>query len=286
MRRLRNTTVLAAAVAAALATFAPAAGAAPVDLDDPFLLIGAGPTIWDSQTQQPGCEASSAYTPVYEGASYAGRRLRASIFSGGGALLNFDGADFDDLDGVGDYRAKSRTLRVGPTNLFDVRVSRQETARGPWLRSLVRLTNTRDTPYSGFVIFESRLDLTTSPLATSSGDQTFTAADRWVIPAIPPDSADSWYDYQQVGIAFAGRGARQGITDVTQNPALTSCYSARLELRLPPGATRYMLFFHEQHTTRKAVRDAIRKYDRRTLTKPLLRGIPKQVRARVLNWDL
>ena len=89
-----------------------------------------------------------------------------------------------------------------------------------------------------------------------------------------------------VGFALFGKGAGEKVSTVDFGPPSYQCVTVDYEVTVPPNQTRYMLFFTEQHTSRSTAEGSIAKYDRAHLSEDLLRGIPDDVRNKILNWDL
>ena len=144
----RLSVLLFLALCGSIAT-AGAAGAATRQVAvDGFTLQGSGPTIWDGANDDfaggrfdvDGCSVRDGYSPVKEGASFEGRRVRASGFDFGAMFGNGLGQiAIYPANGKGRFDPKANTLAVGPTSINGLSMSRKDTATGARLRSLIKL---------------------------------------------------------------------------------------------------------------------------------------------------
>jgi hypothetical protein len=289
----RLSVLLALAVCGVTATAGAASAATRQVSVDGFTLQGSGPTIWDGANDDftggrfdvDGCSVRDGYSPVHRGASFEGRRVRTSAFDNGAMFGNgLAQIAIYPANGKGAFNNRTNTLAVGPTSISGLSMSRKDTATGGRLRSLIKLRNSGTTTVNTAVTWDSRMSLAGPSLATSSGDASFTEADRWLVegPSTPP----VYYDDQVVGFALFGKGANEKVATVDFGPPSYQCVTVDFEITVPAGETRYMLFFTEQHTSRSTAERAIAKYNRAHLSDDLLRGIPGDVRNKVLNWDL
>jgi hypothetical protein len=278
------TSLAAIGLLAALSASAPLAHGATRKLDT-FSLV-AGQRGWDSRTGTTACPMGlTGYTPVENGASLAAGTLRGDAFDGG-LLFGVDGNGFDDGDGKGQFGRRANTLKVGPTATGGLRVARSETASGPYLRSLVTLRNTGGAAFTGAISWESNLGSDGDEItqASSSGDKAFTTADRWVVSGESPPLRNP-IDPVLV-FALHGRGAVEKVDEVSQGPG-TGCLRVEFQgVRVPSNATRYLLFYTEMHPATGGATRSARKYDRRGLSRGLLKGIGAGTRAKILNWSL
>lgn len=289
---------LLAALALALAFTPAAAGAGrQVRIDsDAYMLRAKGPALFDvfQEAEATVCSAGSMLTPVYTPVG------DGQLFSGGWFE---DGFDYgltvviagDDYSAPGNrVRAEGDTVRAGARNLGGLRVSRVDAAlrSGPVLRSLVRLRNPSGAPVSRTVTVASDLgtdgqtagDQAETIHATSSGDQAFTAADRWLVSG---QAQATPYGDPFLTHVLAGKGAATPIAAVQQAPGpLSGCVEVTYDVTVPARATRYLLLFAELNPT--AARGATRagRYERRRLSRAELAGLARKVRPRVVNWNL
>jgi hypothetical protein len=167
-------------------------------------------------------------------------------------------------------------------------VSRVETAlaSSPTLRSLIVIRNGSGQGKTRDFVWDSDLgsDGDTTVLGTSSGDTTFTTADRW---AASSDDATTPGDPPLVH-ALYGRGqVREKVVEVVEPLAAgEACVTVRFSVRVPGNSTRYLLFFSEQWDTNARALAGANKYNDPNLSRRLLKGISNQVRNRILNWNL
>jgi hypothetical protein len=247
--------------------------------------LAAGGRGWDFEPTDAACILDPGFAPVEDGTLATGR-LGDDAFDGG-LLVGVDGTGFVDGDGQGDLKKKAKAFAfaVGPDSTGALTVARTEVAKGHYLRSLIRLTNPSASPFTGTISWDSDLgsDGDEVTQASSSGDRSFTDADRWVVSSEP--GANAWEDDPTLTFVLYGKGARARDT-VVDGPG-SNCLTVNFEsLQIPGNATRYLLFYTEMSAHPRVARRAARKYDDRGLSSRLLEGISRKVRAQILNWDL
>lgn len=197
------------------------------------------------------------------------------------------------VPGAGTLTRSGQTLSAGPSPLngLNVMVQYAALAGSPTLRVLIGVQNPTTSPLTRTVSLVSNLgsDTTTVVTATSSGDTVFTTADRWVITA---DSATAPGD-PVVTHVLAGPGTPAvPPAAVSQTvfgciaPPFTQGVLASYSLTVPPGATRYLLFFAQLAATASAAATAAAAFD--TTPAPgsdLVSGLDTAVLRNVVNWD-
>jgi hypothetical protein len=197
------------------------------------------------------------------------------------------------VPGPGTLTRSGQTLSAGPSPLngLNVTVQYAALAGSPTLRVLLGLQNPTSSPLTRTVSLVSNLgsDATTVVTATSSGDTTFTTADRWVITA---DSAAAPGD-PVVTHVLAGPGSPTvPPAAVSQTvfgclaPPFTQGVLASYSLTVPPGATRYLLVFAQLAATTSGAASAAAAFDTTPLPgNDLVSGLDAAVLRNVVNWD-
>lgn len=155
------------------------------------------------------------------------------------------------------------------------------------LRVLVRLRNVSDRRVADRITWSGNLGSgsNTEIEETSSGDLRFGRGDRWVLTSEENDEDDGNRD-PVVTQVFAGPGARSGIESGFVSISADSEVRAVLPLRVPAGATRYVLvYLMVDRTTARAAR-AVPVFDERRPPRRLLAGLGAGVRSKIVNWRL
>jgi hypothetical protein len=302
--RLLGAAIGAGALAlAAVALATPVTLPEPGDTSQPIRLDAAGNAFFDPY-QPSGYDAYNdecalgddpvdedgtgdvGFTPASEGVSDDGSQ---DVFDGGLVLAVRD-TIFEDSDQTGDLVGEQ--LTVGPEKLAGLRVKRVETALpgSPTLRSLIKLKNkSKHKAKKRTITWDSDLgaDGDEEVWATSSGDESLTDSDRWLVfiegPDTPGDAPGTLVLYGK------GKGVKQttvadGITDHN------GCVRFTVRAKVPAKSSRYLLFFTEVHNESDegadlAASDAA-KFDSKKPGGGVLDGLKKSVKAKVLNWDL
>ena len=202
-----------------------------------------------------------------------------------------DDDDYFDTDAR--VSARGESVRTDPRTMSGLAVSRTDTAldAGPVLRSLVKLESHSSATHT--VTLDSNLGTDgglTGPgaegvRATSSGDTTFTKGDRWVVSSqVPPLVA---YDDPALTHVLFGRNAATKPNAVVRGPGPASgCLTVDFGVRIPPGKTRYLLFYTEMNPQPGTAASRADRYDDRDLSRALLDGIGRKTQGRIINWDL
>lgn len=236
----------------------------------------AGGRAWDLQAHPVG---------VANGAFIAEGRSGTDAFDGGLTFL-FGGTGFTDQDGKGTFDPKTNSFSTGPDGIGPVKISRTDTAAGPYLRTLVKVKNPGAlgtiTPIGWDSNLGSDSDETTQ--ASSSGDKNYTAADRWLVSSA--SGANGFGDDPTLGFALYGKGAKEKVDTVVDGPGSGVLDVTFENVNIKPHSTSYFLFYTEMHANPKLAKKAMKKYDSRHLSKGLLKGIGKKTRKNILNWNL
>lgn len=281
-RRMRM--VLAATIAGLVAAVA-AIPATALDESVSGFALGGGGRGWDFTNAPFGVGDGSVAIPGRVGDDgFDNQSLQFELEAGDGT----PGVPYLDPDGIGNFSAKNNSFSLSPqASVHGLRVSRTETAHGPYLRSLIKIENpnTAVEQVIGRWTADFGSDGAEVTQSSSSGDKSFSKADRWIVSSQP--GADAVDDDPVLAFALLGKGVDKKKLDYIplQGPGqglLTIFY----DVRVPAGATRYMLFFTEMHATPGQAKTSMSKYDKQGLSKSLLEGIGKKARSQVVNWDL
>ncbi|MEO8091602.1 MAG: hypothetical protein ABI726_02685 [bacterium] len=248
---------------------------------DAVALRGAGPTKWDPLNSVTPCElASPAYTPVEDGSTGKGSAKQEDAFDGG-LVFGVGGFPFTDSDGAG--KVQGQSLKVGPANTGGRETARVDTAKGRYLRSLIKIKDTGTTILSVRWTSDLGSDGDEEVRASSSGDQAFTKQDRWVVSSLDPP-IDPPEDPPLLFVLHGKGDVRSDTETVVHGPGF-GCVTIDMIVKLRKRLS-YLLFFTEMRPAIGKAKQAAEKYDHRQLSDSLLRGLDEKVRNRVLNWDL
>jgi hypothetical protein len=277
------------ALGLALAGVVVAGALANTVVIDDVDLEGGSSTVWDPAAYTAWCTHAEpdVFTPVYDGTFDS----RTDGFDAGLALV-VDNKAFVDKDGDGDKQGQ--TLSVGPTNTAGLKVSAEVAAiqSSPTERVLYKLKNTLRKPLKRDLVFTSNMgsDEHTTIEGSSSGDKSYSTADRWIVT-----SDDGYEGDPVVTNVLYGKGNALDVAKVLAKPekpcplgggGYTDDVAAKFNGKIPAHSTRYLLFFAEMHDTGNDGKDGAKKFNHKDLTPQLLGGISGKVQKRVLNWDL
>lgn len=226
------------------------------------------------------------------------------------ALVTVDGTYFvnpdDDVD-VADHTVTSDTRTMGGV---DVTIQHTALQTQPILRTLVKLTNNTDAALTKTVTFEQDLgsDSSTWIQTTSSGDDAWTAADRWAITSqnSPPQSdpvittvifgpgavlsplvtldlcGERWSS--EVGEARTAAKGEAVPQAVASEAAQTS--AGYFSVTVPAGETRYLAFFNAATDDDSiAPATALTPLYDAGLTGALAAGLDPAILPYVVNWS-
>jgi len=281
------------ALVAALTLVASVAWSVPTAIDD-VLLTGPQGAEWDAEGDYDygsggPCYAREGFTPADD----ASNDYSSDVFDGGLYLL-VNGQTFGA--GIETGNLTGQQLKVGPQKLRGVKVTRTERAlqTSPTLRSLIRFKNPTNNERSLTLIWDSALgadDDEETRASSNPPNLAHTKFDRWIVASDNADS-ESLSD-PPVTFVFFGKSAPTRVARVLYAPEdpdpagdREGCVSVRLRIKVPAKSARFLLFFTEIGLSNEANISMARKFNKRGLNNALLKGIPKNVRNKVLNWDL
>jgi hypothetical protein len=130
-------------------------------------------------------------------------------------------------------------------------------------------------------------DANTTVEGSSSGDTTFTTADRWVVTSAGNPLDTDVVNTFVVGGPGSPVSARltallTAFSDGTGTQGVTTTYS----ITVPAGETRYLLFFNQIHVTAAEALTAAAVFnDNPLLTSDFMAGIVDAQLAQIVNWD-
>lgn len=276
--RGRRASVVAAAGGAALTLLAGAGVAhASVETVDSIGVVGDG-RLWDFQN------GNTSGFGISDGL-LAKSRYSTDAFDGG-LVLYVDGIPFYDTDDLGAYNSSKQTMSVGPETMGSLQVSRTEQAKGPYVRSLVRLKNTSGSTAKTSLRWYSDLGSDGSGVVNSSSsgkNGKLETSDRWFVTHAPEDTG--YDDDPTVAFVLFGKKAPATSSEILQKPP-SGYVDVELTVKVAPGKTRYLMFYTEMHSTPEQAKKSMAKYDKQGLSSSLLSGISKKVRGNIVNWKL
>jgi hypothetical protein len=283
---------LTAAVVLAGAFVSAASASTPVSLSPQYFLYGSN-TLWDVSST---ASSSGAGTPnaclaspdTFAGAVDAATQSPSSLDAfDGGLMLLVGGAGFTDADNTGAYNG-SDTLTAGPTKMSGLSVGVKETAlsTSQTLRMLVSFKNGSRKNRATNVVLDTALGGGPSGeavIASSSGDTSFTPADRWVITnnTTGTDATPT--------LVFYGKGSVDSkVIAVTKQPSVDACATVKMRVKIPAKSTRYLLFFAQVHAhgTNPTTKSDARVFNAVTGSSPLMAAVGPKVRRKIVNWKI
>jgi hypothetical protein len=287
VNRRRRRRVLGIALVAFLFVAAPVAYAVSVVINDTDL-TGGGGTTWDPNSGTYACTNPGApfgFIPVHDGATAS----RTDAFDDGFAVWvgGLNGKIFGDADGNGNKRGQR--LSVGPTNTKGFRVSQTETAlqSSPTLRMVFQFKNTTGHTIRRAVAVETNLgsDDATTIDASSSGNQSWSRSDRWLVTHEDPFTATSDPVVSQV---WFGKHARKDVVAIKHTGSTPSpdCFLSTFKIGVKPHHVRDLMFFTEMNNSIGGAVQKAHKFNKRHLNDKLLKGLGNRVLRRIVNWDL
>ncbi len=246
-------------------------------------LAGGGGSLWDPEVGFISCGVGPGYVPVADGS------MDNSDAFDGGLNLSVNGTFFNVPDASGNLNGQQ--LTVGPRSLDGLRVSRIDRALGtsPTLRDLVKFRNPTSGGIAATIVLDTNLGANSATVVrSSSGDTTFTKADRWVL-------TDDEATDPTVTHVYYGKQAMEKIVGVQEAPGGVpgnDCIRVKFKITVPAGGTRYLLFFLQMHDSTDqgagyvASKNDAQKFNDPRLNENLLVGISGHTKAKVMNWDL
>jgi hypothetical protein len=179
----------------------------------------------------------------------------------------------------------ARTLQSGTVQIDGLNVSQQFMVfrNGPVMRVLVKLQNATAETVEASISLNGNLgaDTATTIGRTSSGDATFTTADRWVIfgggTNIPVSS-----------IIIGGPGASAEKPTAVAGAAGDDVFATSYDVSLRAGQTRYLMFYTRLNDTVANAASQITRFDNNASVNEgkFLRGLTLKQRREILNWNI
>jgi hypothetical protein len=210
------------------------------------------------------------------------------VWVGNTAVADDDGTVDVSPSGV-DQVVTPSTATIGGLRVTD---TYRVFSGGDTARVLVELENPTAGDVSTTVTYASNFgsDATTTVAGTSSGDTSFTTADRWLVTADGPVSGD---DLVNTTVLFG-----PGSVDVTPSSVSMSVFDAggregalaAFPVTVPAGSTRFLMFFQQvggggNGTPNAAIVAAAEVWNTPlAASSPLLAGLSPTDAASILNW--
>jgi hypothetical protein len=185
----------------------------------------------------------------------------------------------------------NRVLNAGPTTVagLDVMVQYRTMPSQQVLRSTVFLANHGSRPVTVPFTVATNVgsDGSTVLVASSSGDTTFTDADRWLVTS---DSTTAPSDPVNTHV-IAGPGTvvapPTGTSTTVFNRSETQGVLASYQVTIPAGAERGLMFFNELSAANEAATAGAARFNENpAATDELLAGLSDGQRANIVNWQL
>jgi hypothetical protein len=245
-----------------------------------YALISPGPATWDNANGDSACSSpGSGYSPAYDGVYGS----RDDAFDDG-LVVSVDGTTYQDSDGY--VTVNGNTAPTSGGTYSNVVVSRVDTAlkSSPTLRDLVKFQNPTNSLKSLDVEIDTNLgsDGGTTLVATSSGDVTHTASDRWVIS----NDGDPTSGDPVVTQVFSGKNSSAAVTLSPGLSAGNDCVSIHYAVKVPAGKSRYLLSFLQMHGSNKTAKKGVVPFNLLSSGSALLDGVPAKVLPQIVNWHL
>jgi hypothetical protein len=196
--------------------------------------------------------------------------------------MSVDGTDYDPGTTAQVITAGRRVTLVGnEATVSGLTVVQEYTAfqDAPVLRTLFSLTNPSGAPIMVTVAMAGNLgsDSDTTIVASSSGDTTLDATDRWTVTSDGATDADP-----VVGTIFAGPGAP---APDTASLTTDDIYGVVFSVTVPANATRRLLFFTQLSQSGAEATTAIATFNSNAAVEAagFLAGLPAD-RSEIVNW--
>jgi hypothetical protein len=202
-----------------------------------------------------------------------------------------------DDDGTVDVSPSGADTVVTPSTVTLAGLQVHETYRvfasGDTVRVLVELQNPTAAAISTTVSYVDNFgsDVDTRVVGSSSGDTTFTTADRWIVDSDGPVSGDKLVNTT----VLAGPGAAvtpNSVSETVFSAAGTEGAIATFPVTVPPGATRAFMFFQVvggggNGTPNSALVASAAVWNSPIpASSPLLAGISSDELGEIVNWSL
>jgi hypothetical protein len=175
-------------------------------------------------------------------------------------------------------RQDSQGLTVSEQFYFDTAT--------PTVRAVYSYTNPSASAITVTVGWSHNLgsDLTTQIVATSSGDTTLDASDRWVITSDGNPAGDPVLSFVRYG---PGATALPTLTATPGSGSPHDLFADHYSLTVPAGQTRRLMFFGQLSQTASAAEaSAVTFNSNATLVSSgLLNGLTAQQESEIVNWN-
>lgn len=248
-------------------------------------LSSQGVAFWDFYNSGGACDSTDGFTPLYDG-GFVG----SDDAFDDGFMVRVGSTDYKDPDALA--TREGNVVKTGaPADVEGLLVSGSARAiqTSPTLQYLVKMRNPTATAINKTVQVNTDLgsDGGTTILASSNGNLTHENADRWLVSG---DAAAAPFGDPIVSLVLKGRKAPAATTVTDFLGAGNECAALEYTVKVPSGATRYLLFFAEQNDDTGAGRKAAVKhaavYDSQKTMGKVLRGIPPKIYSKIVNWNL
>jgi hypothetical protein len=280
--------VLGIALVAFLLAAAPAAYAVSVVINDTDL-TGGGGTTWDPDSDDYACTPPPMGAPEFVPVDDGSTASRNDGFDGGFAVWvgGLNGKLFGDADGNGNKRGQR--LSVGPTNTKGFKVSATETAlqTSPTLRMIFQFKNASRHTVGRKIAVETNLgsDDQTSIDASSSGNASWSRGDRWLVSHDEPVSSNG-PDPVVTQVWFGKQAAKRPVAIKHSDGNSPDCFLTTFKLRVKPHRVKDLMLFSEMNNAVGGAVQKAHKFNKRHLSRKLLKGLGHRVKKRIVNWDL
>jgi hypothetical protein len=212
----------------------------------------------------------------------------AMVWVGNTVVADDDGT-VDVSTSGGDTVVTPSTRTIGGLQVTD---TYRLFAAGDTMRLLVQLTNPTAAPISTPISYVSNFgsDAATTVAGSSSGDTSFTTADRWLVTADDPTAGT---DVINTSVFFGPGTVDATPTSVSSNvfsSSTTDGALATFDVTVPAGSTRFLMFFQvvtggNNGTPNSAAVAAAASWNAPiAVGSPLLAGISAADAGLIVNW--
>src|SRR3990170_4727007 len=284
------------AVLAALLVAAPLALAVSFDEGDSLEGGGPGGSLWHTDYDDYACDSGLSGSTIDDAEldpDDVTPILNQDDAFDDALQLVVDGSAFDDADDTGDLvtDATGQALTLGPEEMsvgeagaLNVTLEYKALASEAKLRTFVTFENPGEGDISAAIGWDSNLgsDEDTTIAGSSSGDTTFSTADRWLVTF---EDLEDTSDVVNTFVLF-GPGSPE-VTPSSASIEDDDCVTVDYDITVPAGQTRYLLFFNQMSQTNEdALADAPSQFDANPASdSDLVSGLDPAALPAVLNWD-
>ena len=169
------------------------------------------------------------------------------------------------------------------------KVSATETAiqTSPTLRMVFQFKNASRHTVKRKIALETNLgsDDETSIDASSSGNASWSRADRWLVSHDEPVSSNG-PDPVVTQVWFGKHAAKRPVAIKHSDGGEPDCFLTTFKLRVKPHHVSDLMFFSEMNDAIGAGVQKAHKFNKRHLSAKLKKGLGRRVKSRIVNWDL